>query len=179
MIDLLTTRQLLFRALFAALAALVIFAQLLPLGLGAWRLPSPDLLILFAAAWALRRPDYVPTLLVAGVLLVSDILFMRPLGLWAALGVLGVEALRGRGETSAELPFPAEWLLVVLVLAAMALAEMVILAVLMVPQPPVGATALHLVISAAIYPAVVLATTVLCGVRPATLAERDALAART
>lgn len=178
MVDPRATQRILYRALFAAIAAVLIFAQILPLGLGTGRLPSPDLLILLSAAWALRRPDYVPTLLVAAVLLLSDILFMRPLGLWAALGVLGVEMLRSRGATAAELPFLAEWLLVTAVLAAMTLAESVILAVLMVPRPPLGAVALHLMISAAIYPTVVLATTLICGVRPATPAERDALAAR-
>lgn len=179
MVDPLAARRLLYRALFAALAAGLIFVQILPLGLGTGRLPSPDLLILLLAAWALRRPDYVPTLLVAGVLLLSDILFMRPLGLWAALGLLGVEVLRSRGATSSELPFLAEWLLVTVVLAAMTLAESVILAVLMVPRPPLGAAALHLVISAVVYPAAVLATTVIFGVRPATPADRDALAARS
>lgn len=179
MVDPLATRRILYRALFAVIAAGLIFAQILPLGLGTGRLPSPDLLILLSAAWALRRPDYVPTLLIAAVLLLSDILFMRPLGLWAALGVLGVEMLRSRGATSAELPFLAEWLLVTVVLAAMTVAESLILAILMVPRPPLGAAALHLVISAAVYPAVVLATTLVFGVRSATPAERDALAARS
>lgn len=178
MVDPRATRRLLFRTFFAALAALVIFVQILPSGLGTGRLPSPDLLILLTAAWALRRPDYVPPLLVALVLLASDILLMRPLGLWAALGLLGMETLRSRGETSAELPFLGEWLLVTVVLAAMTLAQIVILGVFMVPQPPVGATALHLVTSAAVYPAVALATTCVFGVRAAPPAERDAMGGR-
>lgn len=178
MIDPLATRRFIFRALFAALAAVVIFVQILPFGLGAGRLPSPDLLILLTAAWALRRPAYVPTLLVAVVLLTSDILLMRPLGLGAALGLLGVETLRSRGETLAELPFLGEWLLVTIVLAAMTLAQIVVLGIFMVPQPPIAASALHLVVTAAIYPAVALATTYVFGVRPATPAERDVMAGR-
>lgn len=176
MVDPRATRRIAFRLAFAAMAALIVFVQILPFRLGAGGLPAPDLLILFCFAWALRRPDYVPVALIGAVLLAADILLMRPIGLWAALGVIAVECLRGRGHGSAELHFPVEWILVGAVLGLMSVVQVAVLGILAVPQPPLGDTALHYVITVAAYPLVVLATTFGFGVRPATPAERDAMA---
>ncbi len=54
------------RALFAVLAAVLLFLRLLPLGSVAGGWPGPDLLMCLTFAWVLRRPDYVPALLIAG-----------------------------------------------------------------------------------------------------------------
>ena len=43
---------------------------------------GPDLLIAFAFAWSLRRPEYVPSLLLALLFLLADLLLQRPPGLW-------------------------------------------------------------------------------------------------
>src|SRR6056297_633829 len=96
MADTLPTGRWRYWLLFLAIAAVLFFVQLLPLDLQPGRFPGPDVLLLLAIAWVLRRPDFVPVLLVAAVFLLADILFMRPLGLWTALVVLGMEFLRAR-----------------------------------------------------------------------------------
>ena len=53
-----------YRGVFLALAALVIFAKLLPLHPGPGRFPGPDILILMACAWVVRRPDFLPVTIV-------------------------------------------------------------------------------------------------------------------
>lgn len=174
MVDPLSLRRWSFRALFVAAACGIIFIRLLPFHVGRDGLPAPDLLLLTGFAWALRRPDFVPVWLIALTGLAADILFMRPLGLWAALAVLGTEFLRRRSHLTAEQPFPVEWLLVSGVLLAMQLCQSLVLALLIVPQPPVGASGLGLVMSILAYPFVVLATAFVFGVRPAGPAERDA-----
>lgn len=163
-----TLRRLLFGALFLSLAALVSFAHLLPFGRGLGRMPGPDVIVLLTFAWVLRRPDYLPIGLVAVVMLASDILFMRPPGLWTALVLIGTEFLRSRGHQSAELPFAAEWAMVSAVLVAMTLGRSVLMAVFFVPQPAFAQVAMQLALSVAVYPAVVLVCTLGLGVRART-----------
>ena len=66
------------RAAFVALSLALIFVHLLPLETVPRKWAPPDILLAFAFAWVLRRPDYVPALLVAGVFLMADLLLQRP-----------------------------------------------------------------------------------------------------
>ena len=53
--------------------------------------PWPDVLLAVVCVWTLRRPDYVPAVVIAAVFLATDLLFQRPPGLWAALVLLLTE----------------------------------------------------------------------------------------
>lgn len=174
MVDPVTLRRLSFRTLFAGIAAIVVFLRILPFGSGGGGMPAPELLTLMTFAWVLRRPEYVPVLLIAGVHLAADILFLRPLGLWTALVLLGTEFLRRRAQVSTELPFPVEWLLVSVTLAALSVMQVAILGLLAVPQPGPGSALLQVMVSAMFYPLVVVVTAFGLGVRPPAPAERDA-----
>lgn len=142
------------RVLFVALAAGLIFVQLLPLSAGAGGLPGPDLLVCLALAWVLRRPDHVPALLIAAVFLVQDLLVMRPPGLWAATVLVATEALRGRAHAGRDMPFVVEWGLVGVVLVVMTLAYRLALALALAPQHGLGLTLVQLVMTFLFYPAV-------------------------
>ena len=63
------------RMAFAALAAGLVFVQLLPLNLEPVRLPAPDLLLASTMLWVARRPDLAPFMLIAAVFLLTDLLF--------------------------------------------------------------------------------------------------------
>ena len=67
MVDPLTTRRLAHRALYVALAAVILFLRLLPVNPMAHGIPGPDLMLAFTLAWVLRRPDFVPALLIVAV----------------------------------------------------------------------------------------------------------------
>lgn len=166
-------RRLMWRGVFVVLTLLVLFVRLLPLGDGAGGVPGPDLLVVLALAWATRRPDYVPVLLVGAVMLLADFLFMRPPGLWAAITVLGVEFLRTREQGFRDLPFLVEWGMVALVLLAMTLANAAVLLVLLVDQPSLGLTLLQLIATIAAYPVVVAVTVFVFGLRRAAPGEVD------
>jgi rod shape-determining protein MreD len=167
------SRRLLWRTIFLTLALIVALVRLLPLGEGAGGVPGPDLLVALAFAWVLRRPDYVPVLVVAAVMLVADFLFMRPPGLWAAITVMGVEFLRNRESAFRDLPFPVEWGMVALVLLAMTLANALVQLVLMVDQPSLGLTLLQLIATILAYPLVVAVTVFALGLRRAAPGEVD------
>ena len=144
----------LMQALFAGLAGAMIFARLLPLDTAPPGWVGPDLFLALTFAWAVRRPDYVPPLLVAGLALLMDLLFQRPPGLWAALVVIGCEALRRRAPALRDRTFLADWAAVAGTLVAVTLANRLVLAVLLVDQAPLGLSLMQLVSTIVAYPLV-------------------------
>ena len=56
------------RATFIVAALVILFFHLLPLDPAPSRWAGPDVLVAMVLAWAVRRPDYVPILLVALVI---------------------------------------------------------------------------------------------------------------
>jgi rod shape-determining protein MreD len=150
------TRPWRYWALFVGLAVLSLFLRLLPLGAMPGTLPGPDLLLCLVLAWVLRRPEYMPALLIAAVFLLEDMLLMRPPGLWALVVLLGAEFLRHRQPLMRELGFPMEWAVVSAVMLAMLLAERLALSLAMVPMPSLGLSMVQLLLTVLAYPLAVL-----------------------
>ena len=167
-----------YRGVFLALAALVIFAKLLPLHPGPGRFPGPDILILMACAWVVRRPDFLPVAIVVAVFLLADLLFMRPPGLWTALAVIGTEALRRRSVALRDGGFLSEWLTVSVVITAMFLANALVLTVFVVDQPGLGLTLIRLITTLLVYPVVVVLAARAVGLRKIAPGEVDRLGHR-
>lgn len=155
----------LMRALFAALAGALVFARLLPLDTLPPGWAGPDLFLALAFAWAVRRPEYVPPLLVAALALSMDLLLQRPPGLWAALTLLGCEELRRRAPALRDLTFLAEWAAVAGTLVTMVLAYRLVLTVLLVDQAPLGLSLMQLLSTLIAYPLVAAISHLLFGVR--------------
>lgn len=156
------------RLRYAVIALVILFFQLLPLQTHPRSWGAPDLLLLVTLAFAARRPDHVPTLLVAAAMLLSDMLLQRPPGLWSGLVLILAELLRSRARSLRSLPFPLEWAFVAIGITAITLANRAILAITLVPLSPMGLTLLQLAITIVAYPPVVaLAHFVLRVSRPA------------
>ena len=162
-------------AVFGAVALACVAITLLPLGHRGGGLPGPDLLTAIALVWVIRRPDCVPVGLVAAVMLLADLVQMRPPGLWAGLVVLGVEFLRARQASLRNMPFLAEWALAAAVLLAMTLARWLLLTLFFVPYPGIGLLLLQSVMTLAAYPLVVAVARHVFGLRKAAPGEVDAL----
>jgi len=155
----------LMRALFVALAGALVFARLLPLDTLPPGWAGPDLFIALAFAWAVRRPDYVPPLLVAALALTMALLLQRPPGLWAAMTLLGCETLRRRAPALRDLTFLAEWAAVAGTLVVMTLSYRLVLTVLMVDQAPLGLSLMQLLSTLVAYPLVAALSHLVFGVR--------------
>ena len=166
------------RALYLALALVVILVDLMPLGFIPRAWAGPDLLLAFTFAWALRRPEFVPALSVGAVMLLADLLYLRPPGLWAALVLLGTQTLKTRARTLRDEPFMMEWLAVATLVVAIGLGNRLVLAVLMVPQAPLGLTTIHVVMTLICYPVVVMISQLVFGVRKAAPGDIDRLGQR-
>ncbi len=167
-----------YRALFLFLAVAVLFFRLLPLGSPAGSWPGPDLLLCLIMAWVMRRPDYLPVLLIVLVVLVDDLILMRPPGLWTALVVLATEFLRSRVALTRELNFVVEWLLVAGLMMAMLLAYRLVFAIAFLPQPGFGFALLQILWSMLCYPAVVMASRLALDLRKPATGEVDAMGRR-
>ncbi|WP_170573943.1 rod shape-determining protein MreD [Ruegeria atlantica] len=165
------------RGLYLFLAILILFLHLLPLDTKPDRWPFPELLIALTFAWVLRRPEFVPTLLVAIVMLVADLLLQRPPGLLAALVVLATAYLRSSAFGLRDSGFIGEWSTVAVVITAVFMLNRVILAILSVQQAALGPVMIQVFLTIAIYPLIVLLSQNGFGVRRVSPANTGALGA--
>ena len=129
-------------------------------------------------AWVTQRPDHLPALLIAAVVLAEDMILMRPPGLWTAVVVLGTEFLRSRSALTRELGFAAEWFLIAGVMTAMMLAYRLALAVAFVGQAGFGYVLTQTVGSILMYPVVVLLLRLAVNLRKPSTGEVDAMGRR-
>ncbi len=167
-----------YRALFLGLALALLFLRLLPLGHSAGAFPGPDLLLCLIMAWVVRRPDFLPLALIVLVVLLEDLILMRPPGLWTALVVLATEFLRSRGALMRELNFLVEWMLVGGLMVGMLLAYRLIFAVVLLPQPPFGFAVVQVLWSVVLYPVVVGLSHLVLDLRKPATGEVDSFGRR-
>ena len=153
------------RGLYVGLAVLVMFLHLLPLDSKPDRLPFPETLIALTYTWILRRPEYVPILAIAIVMLMADLLLQRPPGLLATLVVLGAAYLRSAALGMRDGGFVSEWTTVGAVITAVFVFNRVILAILSVQQAALGPVVIQVILTIAIYPLIVLLSQSVFGVR--------------
>lgn len=175
MVDPIRTARLGHRLLFLGLVCLLIFVRILPLSAVPPDIPGPDLTLALTLVWVLRRPDYVPEWMIAGVFLLEDLLFLRPPGLWTVIVLLGTEFLRRREAVTRDLPFLFEWVMIAVVISAMTFANRLVLLILMVPQTSLDLDLVRAVVTILAYPAVVLFTRFALGLRRAAPGEVDEL----
>ena len=166
------------RGLFVLLALTILFGNLLPLSTVPSNWAGPDLLIALTFAWALRRPEFVPVLLIAILMLLADLLLQRPPGLMAFLIVLGAEQLKTRAIGLRDASFVGEWAAAGLVVIGVFLLNRVTLSVLMVDQAPLGLTLIQMIATTLIYPVVVFVSHLFFGVRKLAPGDDDAIGSR-
>lgn len=154
------------RAAFVLLTLAILFANLLPLKTSApthWA--GLDLLLVFAMAWSVRRPDYVPIVILALLFLLADFLLQRPPGLWALLTLMACERLRGQAHILRDAGAATEYLNVSALIIGVYLLNRLILGLVIVDLPPLGLYLLQMIATLAAYPFAVFLTHVLMGVR--------------
>lgn len=178
MVDAGTRQVWLHRLLFVAMGLALLFLRLLPLRSEAGDMPGPDLLLCVIFAWTMRRPDYLPALLIASVVLLEDLVLMRPPGLWAALVVVASEFIRGRVALTRELNFGVEWLLVAGLMVGLMVVNRMIFALFLLPQTNFGYALLQVVMSMIAYPVVVFLSRVVLDLHKPATGEVDAYGRR-
>lgn len=153
------------RALLMALITLAVFIKLLPLQTGASSLPWPDVILCLMTAWTIRRPELVPLWMVVAVGFITDMVFLRPPGVWALILILGFEGLRAHARREGTMSAASEAGAVLVLFTSAFLANRLFLLIFAVPQPNFGATVLELLASLMLYPLVALVTVFIFRVR--------------
>jgi rod shape-determining protein MreD len=164
-----------YRGLYILLCLVLIALGLMPLGIADSGLPGPDMILAVTFAWMLRQPAVVPMGSLLAVFLLTDFLFQRPPGLWTLLALLASESLRRRRLTMTEFPFLVEWSAVTVAIMAMIVLNRLVLWVLMVDLPSLGLSLAHGIVTAAVYPLVVLISKFVFGLRKIGLVEAESL----
>ena len=144
------------RGVFLAVIFVLMIAELVPLDLRPQTWAAPDLILLVTLAWIVRKPSYVPLLVVAAIFLLADMLFMRPPGLWAALVVLLTEAIRRQNREFRDMPAAMEWATVAFGIIVITALNRLVLAIVVAPQAPLGLTLIEMSTTIIAYPLVVL-----------------------
>lgn len=163
--------------LFCGTMAVLLFLRLLPLSAGAVGLPGPDLGLCLVLAWVLRRPDQLAAPVIALAFAVQDIILLQPLGLWAAIVLVGTEAARLREARWRDAPFMVEWLRIAVLIGTMMLGYRIVQVLFMMPVPALGLVILQYIATIAAYPLVVLGARVLLRLRRITHVEVEQMRA--
>lgn len=121
--------------------------------------------MVFAMAWSVRRPDYVPALLLALLFLLADLLLQRPPGVWALLMLLACERLKSQAFTLRDAGLPTEYIKVSVLIVGVYVLDRVVLALTLVDLPSLGLYLLQMVATLVAYPFAVVITHSLMGVR--------------
>lgn len=144
------------RAMFFGFVFIVVFLKLLPLSSTPSAFPGPDLLVALTLAWVIRRPQQVPILSVAIVFFLSDMIFLKPPGLWTLIMLGATEFLRSNTSPSRDMPLLAELGIVTVILIASIACEQLILTIFMLPHPGLGVSLVQIVMTLIAYPVVVV-----------------------
>ena len=163
------------RAAFVLIALVIVFFHLLPLDPSPGRWAGPDLLVAVVFAWAVRRPDYVPILLIAGVMLMADMMLQRPPGLWSVLVVCAAEWMKSRERRQRETTFVLEWMTFAGCLIAITVVYRAVLMVLIVVPGTFTLAFVQVMMTIALYPVVVGVSHLVLGVRRAAPGDVDRL----
>lgn len=163
------------RLLFVLLTMLILFFHLLPLNPAPSQWAGPDVLVAMVFAWAVRRPEYVPILLVAGVMLLADMMLQRPPGLWSVLVVCAAEWLKSRERRQRETTFFLEWLTFAGTLIVITILYRTVMVVLILAPGTLVLSLVQVLMTIAIYPAAVGVSFFLFGVRKSAPGDMDRL----
>lgn len=168
----------LMRAAFVGLGLAALLFHLLPLSTVPGRLAPPDLMMGFTFAWVLRRPDYAPTVSIAVVWFLSDLLLMRPPGLMTALVILGAEYLIKRGAGLRDASFLGEWTAVALTIIGITVLYRTTLWLFAVDQAQLSLSVIQAALTIAAYPVIAGFTHYVLGVRKLAPGDSDAIGGR-
>lgn len=152
------------RGAFVALAFVFVVIELVPRDMRPASWAGPDMLLAITLVWVARKPSYLPVIVIAAFFLMTDFLFLRPPGLWAALVVILTEVIRRRNNEFRNMPFLVEWGTIAMGIIVITLVNRLVLAIVMLPQAPFGLTLSQMAATILVYPFVLAAAHFVFGV---------------
>ena len=150
-----TPRGMIYPLIFVFISLLFMFFRMLPLDLTVRNWTAPDFLICFMLAWSMRKPEAVPSILIAAIFLIQDFLFQRPPGLYAALALLLCEWSKRQALLAEEFPFLIEWLTAPMAMVALFVSYRLVLSLSLSALAPFRLSLFELLITIVSYPIIV------------------------
>jgi len=156
---------------FVVLGFVLIVADLVHLDMRASFWIALDFMLAVTLVGVVRKPNYVPVFVIAAIILLTDFLYMRPPGLWAALVVILTEAVRRQHRDFRNMPFLVEWGTIAFGILVITIVNRIVLAIVMAPQAPLALTLIEMVATIVAYPFVLVAAHFIFGVSRAAPGE--------
>jgi len=129
--------------------------QLLPMRIVHQEVLWPNLMYLVTVGWLIRKPSYLPVILILFAHIISDIVLLKPLGLWSAISLIGYEFLRWRSLSQGRLKLGQELVLVTSVLILLTFLQIGVELIFKIESPPIEMILLQLTFTLLIYPVVI------------------------
>mgnify|MGYP001240726233 CR=1 FL=1 len=151
---------------YLLLSFIIISVQILPLPIVQQEILWPDLIFLFSVGWLLRKPDQLPIMVIYLVHLISDIVLLRPIGLWSGLSLIVFVFVKWRiYKTKAIFQIGQELIFVMALLALVLITNLILQYMFKILNPPITMIMLQMTFSLLIYPLVMGILHYILGVR--------------
>ncbi len=161
----------LYRLGFVCFGMLSVFMSLLPTEIDFNGWGRPDLVVVLALVWAVRRPYYAPVFMVGLIVFFQDLMLQRPPGLHAALIMIPLMRLQKRAYRPSDTTFMEEWANAAIALIAIAIATRLILNIAFLDLPRFSVHLSSVIFSIAAYPIVAVISQRILGITPLSLSE--------
>lgn len=155
-----------FRAAFLLIGMALIMLRLLPLQTVPRTWAGPDVMLCLVFAWSIRRPDYVPTFLIACVILLEDFLLQRPPGLHAALVVGFSFWLKAKAHGAEDHSWNVEITYITIATLGIFLATRLIYSIALLPLPALSLHFVQALSTLLFYPIMALTSAVVLNITP-------------
>jgi len=140
-------------------AAFLVFYKLIPFTHVPSFYPSPDIMFCIFCALIIRRPEMVPYWMVVLIYFGFDVFLMKPLGVWTASILVATEVLRANRDAFRENLFLYEWFYASLIFFLALMGNRMILAISLVPTPPMLTLFWEFIFTVMIYPIIIFIIT--------------------
>ena len=160
--------------LFVLIVFVLIFIKILPLNTVPEEWTAPDVLLCVTLVWCLRRPLGAPIVLLAALFLLQDIIFQRPIGLFAAVATLMSEWAKRQALRAEEFPFVIEWMTAAMAMIAIFILGQSIASLSLIATPSMWIFAKELIFTILTYPFVALLCRYGVGLRTHQVTEFEA-----
>ncbi len=151
---------------YMILSFLIISIQILPLPIIQQEILWPDLLFLATSSWLIRRPNDLPMFIIFLIHILSDVILLRPIGLWSGLSLVVFVFINWRiSRTKAIFKFGQELVFVMSLSTLLIITNMLFHYIFRIINPPLTMILLQLTFTLIIYPLVIFFLHYVIGVR--------------
>ena len=145
-----------YRIAFVLIGLALIVLRLLPLQTIPQTWAGPDVMLCLVFAWSVRRPDYIPTFLIALMILLEDFLLQRPPGLHAALVVCASLWLKYKSTSTEDQTMATELIQIAFAVIGIFVATRLLLNFALLPLPSLPLHFAQAIVTVMFYPVMAL-----------------------